>query len=92
MVSPAGHVVTPNPKMLPGPIFATPAPLKTNVPVVPDEVLQINAALAVPVRLIVAAEPGHRLVGDVSVAVGTAFTVIVPMALTVPQPPVKGML
>ncbi len=91
MVRPAGQVVTPAPNMLPGPIFATPAPLKTKVPVAPDEVLQLNVALAVPVKLIVADEPGHRLVEDVSVAVGAAFTVIVPVALTVPHPPTNGI-
>jgi hypothetical protein len=91
MVRPAGQAVTPAPKMLPGPIFATPAPLKTKVPVAPEEVLQLNVALAVPVKLMVADEPGHRLVEEVRAAVGTAFTVMVPVALTVPHPPTNGM-
>ncbi len=91
MVSPAGHVVTPTPKMLPGPIFCTPDPLKTKVPVAPDEVFQLTVALAVPVKLIVDVEPGQRLVEEVRVAVGTAFTVMVPVALTVPHPPTNGM-
>lgn len=91
MVRPVGQVVTPPPKMLPGPIFATPAALKTKVPVAPDEVLQLNVALAVPVKLMVEEDPGQRDVEEIKLATGAAFNVIVPVAKTDPQPPINGM-
>jgi hypothetical protein len=72
--------------------MALPDALSTNVPVVPEEEDQDKVALAVPEKLIVEEDPGHRVVEEVSVAVGAAFTVIVPVALTEPQPPVRGMV
>jgi len=90
MTVPAGQDAQPA-LMLDGPILATPEAFNTKVPVAPAEVDQERTALGVPVKLIVEADPGHKEVEEVSVAVGAAFTVIVPVALTVPQPPVRGI-
>ncbi len=48
----------------------------------------LAAAVPLPVKLVVL--PIHTVV--VPVIVGVGFTVIVPVAFTVPQPPVSGML
>ena len=88
MVAPAGQVV-PIPT-LPGPIFAIPAALKTKFPDPPVEVVQNKLAFAVPVKFIVEEDPGQIEVDEVKVATGAGLTVIVPDALTVPQPPISG--
>ena len=71
---PNGHEVQPA-LMLPGPILAKPEALNTKLPVAPVAVDHDKLALAVPVKLIVAIDPGQREVDDVSVADGRAFTV-----------------
>lgn len=62
----------------------TPAGKLTGVPIpVAPVVVWIMLVITVPTHTV-----GEREAG---VTVSTAFTVIVPVALTVPQPPVKGM-
>lgn len=91
MTTPAGQEVQEG-LMLDGPILAKPEPLNTKLPVAPVEVDQVSVAEAVPVKLIVDMEPGQILVDVERVAVGGATTVIIPVAFTVPHPPVSGML
>ena len=73
MTAPAGHVA-PRPT-LEGPMLATPVAFITNVPLPPVEVVHAKVAFAVPVKLIVDAEPGQSEVEDVRVAVGRGVTV-----------------
>jgi len=53
-------------------------------------------ALGVPLKFSAVPEPTQRfagfVVGETTIAVGLEFTVIVPVAFTVPQPPVNGIL
>jgi len=55
---------------------------------------QVNVAPVTGLLALKEAEiPIHTAVGEADgVTVGIGFTVIVPVAFTVPQPPVKGML
>jgi hypothetical protein len=71
---PTGHEVHPA-LILPGPILAKPEALNTKLPVAPVAVDHDKLALAVPVKLMVALDPGQREVEDVNVAVGRGFTV-----------------
>ena len=71
---PNGHEVQPA-LILPGPIIAEPEGLNTKLPVAPEAVDHDKIALGVPVKLMLAMDPGQREVDDVSVAVGRAFTV-----------------
>lgn len=62
----------------------TPAGKSTGVPIpVAPVVVWIMLVIAVPIHTV-----GER---EAAVTVLTALTVIVPVALTLPQPPVKGM-
>jgi hypothetical protein len=89
IVAPAGQVA---PKLtLLGPMFAIPAALKTKFPDPPLEVDQERLAFGVPVKLMVAEDPGQIEDEEVKVAVGARFTIIVPEALTVPHPPINGI-
>jgi hypothetical protein len=56
------------------------------------DVVQLIPALTVPLKLMPEFEPGQIDVEELRVAVGGATTVIVPVAFTVPHPPVSGML
>jgi len=59
-----------------------------------DPGFQVNAAPVTGLLALKEADvPIHTAVGEADgVTVGIGFTVIVPVAFTVPQPPVKGML
>lgn len=90
IIVPAGQVVQAALILL-GPILAAPDGLKTKLPEPPEEVDQVRLAKAVPVKFIDELDPGHKLVDVVRLAIGGATTVIVPVAFTEPQPPVRGM-
>jgi hypothetical protein len=91
ITAPAGQVVHAA-FILPGPIIAEPEEFKGEVPDSPVDVVQLITALTVPLKLIPEFEPGQIDVEELRVAVGGATTVIVPVAFTIPHPPVSGML
>jgi len=55
----------------------------------PDEVVHDTTAFGVPLTVNPLVDPGQRVPG--AVAVGAGFTVMVPLAVAVPQPPVSGI-
>ena len=72
---------------------ATVVPLAFQVEVVVLTTLPFNAQASVWMPVVGAAvrvEPGHKV--PVMVGLGLLLTVIVPVAFTLPQPPVKGMV
>jgi hypothetical protein len=72
-------------------MLRVPDALSAKVPEEPKEFDQNKVAKGVPVKLMIELDPGQILVDEVKLTVGDATTKIVPVALTLPQPPIKGI-